>query len=124
MAKTVVLSIEGASFNRIMVWLDATVRLGPVSFSLLGFSLTVDLGVIKLAHDFVKLIPVASVRGMAAASNKPPTRIAGLLLSFGDDDDTDESKSPGSTCAMAVSHGRLGSVAGGAYVELGTTGLA
>lgn len=86
------LSIEGASLNRIKVSLDATVRLGPVSFSLLGFSFTVDVGVIKHPDDFAKLIPVASGRGMAAAFDKPPTRIAGSLVSFDDDDDSDESK--------------------------------
>ncbi|KAH7000458.1 hypothetical protein EDB80DRAFT_113227 [Ilyonectria destructans] len=103
MAKRVGLSIEGVSLNRIKVSLDATVRLGLVSFSLLDFSFTVDLGVIKPAYGFAKLIHMAGVRGMAAAFDKPLTRIAGLLMSFGDDGDIDESKPQGFTGAVVVS---------------------
>jgi hypothetical protein len=63
------------------------VRLGPVAFVLFGFWLTIDLGGITSPLDFKDIKVTASIRGMAAAFEKPPTRIAGTFATFGKKED-------------------------------------
>lgn len=111
------LSVEGASFSKVQISLDASVRLGPVAFGLLGLTIAVDLSGIRSPAGFMTLAPVASVNGMAAAFDKPPTRIAGVFRKFGGEKDA----STGFEGAVAVSISAWGAVAGGVYEEVRAT---
>lgn len=91
------LSVEGKSMSTVQVSVDATLTLGPISMSLLGFSFSVDLSQVKSLEDLAMLPFKPSIQGMAVEFNKPPTRLAGLFLTF---DDVNES---GFLGAIAVS---------------------
>ncbi|KEF54961.1 uncharacterized protein A1O9_08613 [Exophiala aquamarina CBS 119918] len=78
------LSISGVTFqykgDRLWITLDATVVLGPLEFSLLGFGVGLNLSAVSLNQlDIVKLDPQVQLRGMAASFDKPPILIAGIF---------------------------------------------
>lgn len=60
--------------KKIRIQLDATFDLGPLAFSLIGFSIGVD---IKTLDELPSLD--AQVEGLAAVFNKPPLTIAGVI---------------------------------------------
>jgi hypothetical protein len=60
------------------VLFDATVKLGPIEFSLLGFGIGIDLSSFNLRSLFTSA-PTLSLNGLAAEYNEPPLQIAGIF---------------------------------------------
>ena len=60
------------------VLFDATVKLGPIEFSLIGFGIGVDLSSFNLRSLFTS-VPTLSLEGLAAEYNEPPLLIAGIF---------------------------------------------
>lgn len=60
------------------VLFDATVKLGPIEFSLLGFGIGIDLSTFNL-RSLSGATPVLSLQGLAAEYNEPPLVIAGIF---------------------------------------------
>ncbi|KAF5540890.1 hypothetical protein FNAPI_10411 [Fusarium napiforme] len=108
------LSVGGPKHTIVRITLDATVRLGPVSFALLGFRIAIDLGNVKSLGDLLRISPTVSVKGMEVAFDKPPTRLGGLIARFEDR----SAGSEGFEGAIAVSVAAWSAMAGGRYQEL------
>ncbi|KAK0713177.1 hypothetical protein B0T26DRAFT_753316 [Lasiosphaeria miniovina] len=108
------LSISGASLSSVCVSLDASVRLGPVSFELMGLTLTFDLSGVRHPDDFKSLHLEPKLAGMSVAFEKPPARLAGTFASF------DHGNSAGFMGAVAVSMTRWSALAMGVYEETKT----
>lgn len=76
------LNISGISvqYKKGSLWLvlDATLTLGPLQFSLIGFGIGVEIDSIKL-NDLGKIKVSFQLRGMAIAFDKPPILIAGVF---------------------------------------------
>lgn len=70
--------------STLSIILDASVTLGPISVSLLQFSLDVDLSKIKGIKDLQNLQVSFSIAGLAVQYSKPPTTIAGAIKKFED----------------------------------------
>ncbi|KAL7805662.1 hypothetical protein V8C44DRAFT_340239 [Trichoderma aethiopicum] len=107
------LCVSGKRYSKISLFLDATVQLGPLSFALLGFTITLDLSVLTNPDKLASIITDVGINGMAVAYDKPPTRIAGMVNHF---DNPDISK--GFQGAIAVSLATWSALAGGRYEEL------
>ncbi|EGR47010.1 uncharacterized protein TRIREDRAFT_109373 [Trichoderma reesei QM6a] len=107
------LSVSGKRYSTISLFLDATVQLGPLSFALLGFTITLDLSVLTNPDKLASIITKVGIHGMAVAYDRPPTRIAGMVSEF---DDPGISK--GFQGAIAVSLSTWSALAGGRYEEL------
>ncbi|KAL6413187.1 hypothetical protein AUP68_02688 [Ilyonectria robusta] len=105
------LSVSGSSYSTISISLDATIQLGPVGFALMGFAFTVDLASVTSLEGLSKLPFRVDVKGMAVAFEKPPTRMAGLILKF---DNLDEAGFMG---AIAISFKTWSAIASGMYSE-------
>lgn len=58
--------------------LNATCKLGPVEFELLGFSISFNMAKAKL-NKLSTLIPDISLDGLAASFDKPPLELAGIF---------------------------------------------
>lgn len=100
----------------IVVILDASVRLGPVTFALLGFSISLPLKDIMSLDGLMHMQPHVSVRGMAVKVEKPPARIAGMFASFNYKDRKGYDVN-GYSGAIAVALGAWSAIAGGMYEE-------
>ena len=105
------LSITGKNMSTVEVSVDATLTLGPMSVSLLGLSFDIDLSRVKGLQDLGNLSITPSIKGMAVEFNKPPTRLAGMFLTFDDEDQS------GFLGAIAVSVAAWSAIAGGMYAE-------
>lgn len=68
-------------FRNEALWLglDATVRLGPLEFSLLQFALGIKLSSTTL-HDLSSVTPFVDLRGLAVSLSAPPVSLAGVLV--------------------------------------------
>jgi len=64
--------------GRLSIVVDATLALGPISFSLLGFGLGAKLSPDIFTHPNISKFNL-ELRGLAAALDKPPMLIAGLF---------------------------------------------
>ncbi|UKZ78429.1 hypothetical protein TrVFT333_006169 [Trichoderma virens FT-333] len=107
------LSVSGPNYNTINLSLDAIVKMGPLTFALLGFTITLDLTVLCYPENLKSLMSNARINGMSVAFDKPPTRIAGMINPF-----DDKFTSKGFEGAMAVSLSEWSAMAGGRYEEL------
>lgn len=63
------------SGKKLHIMLDATFHLGPLEFSLIGFS--IGLGITSLSE--VPSVSTPDLQGLAAAFDKPPLTIAGVI---------------------------------------------
>lgn len=62
--------------KKLHIMFDATFELGPLSFSLIGFNINLEL----TSLDISKIpFPTASIQGFSAAFEKPPLTIAGII---------------------------------------------
>ncbi|KAH7122092.1 hypothetical protein B0J13DRAFT_680245 [Dactylonectria estremocensis] len=107
------LSISGQSFSNIIVSLDATLNLGPVSLKLLGLTLTFNLESVTSLDSFPDLVSEIGIRGMAVDFEKSPSRLAGLFTPFGSLNDAEA----GFMGAIAVSVATWSAIAAGMYSE-------
>ncbi|EHK18407.1 uncharacterized protein TRIVIDRAFT_225720 [Trichoderma virens Gv29-8] len=107
------LSVSGPNYSTINLSLDAIVKMGPLTFALLGFTITLDLTVLCHPENLKSLMSNARINGMSVAFDKPPTRIAGMINPF-----DDKFTSKGFEGAMAVSLSEWSAMAGGRYEEL------
>ncbi|KAK3376171.1 hypothetical protein B0T24DRAFT_572789 [Lasiosphaeria ovina] len=106
------LSVEGDKFSIIRLSVDATVKIGPIAFALLGFTLKMDLSKLSRPEDLAALVPSVEVEGIAVSFEQPPTRLAGSFRRF------DNEKSKGFQGAIAASIAAWSALAGGQYEEL------
>ncbi|RFU79632.1 hypothetical protein TARUN_2605 [Trichoderma arundinaceum] len=107
------LSVSGPNYSTISLSLDAIVQLGPLAFTLLGFTITINLSVINHPDKLASLIPGVIVDGMVVEFDKPPTRIGGMVTQF-----NNPGISKGFQGAIAVSLSTWSAMAGGRYEEL------
>jgi uncharacterized protein DUF6603 len=105
------IGLKMESSNTLVIILDASVRLGPVTFALLGFCVKLNFSKVKSIHDFSKLDPSVDLSGMAVGFDRPPTRLAGMFSKFSTA--TGHSYMGG----IAVSVGVWTAIAAGAYEE-------
>jgi hypothetical protein len=101
------------NMRTIVVVLDASLRLGPITFDLIGFSLSIDLNQAKTLPDLLEIRPVSDVLGMAVAFEKPPTSLAGMFMKTMGTSPQDVSYMG----AIAVALGAWSAIAGGVYEE-------
>lgn len=107
------LSITGQSFSNIVVSLDAALSLGPVNIKLLGLTLAINLEKVVSLDDLGKLVFVVGLGGMAIDFEKSPTRLAGIFVPFGSQNDSEA----GYMGAIAVSVSKWSAIAAGMYFE-------
>lgn len=82
------LSVGGSSLSTISVSVDAALALDPISMSLLGFAFTIDLFKVTSLGELSSMAFKPSIKGMSVEFNKPPTRLAGLFLTFDDNNES------------------------------------
>ncbi|KAF5967526.1 hypothetical protein FBULB1_11169 [Fusarium bulbicola] len=71
----------GSDFTSIALVFTATLRIGPLSFSLIDLGLSLDLSSIKSFSDFSSLQFTPTLSGLALSFDKPPSLdIEGLLV--------------------------------------------
>lgn len=66
------------SGSTLSVLFDATIKLGPIEFSLLGFGIGIELTGLNL-RSLATAHPTLSLKGLAAEYNEPPLIIAGIF---------------------------------------------
>jgi hypothetical protein len=76
------LSVAGSA--TVAIFNDAAPTLGPVSMSLLGLTFTANLSKVTSLGSLMTVPFEASFTGMDVFFDKPPTRLAGLLLKSDD----------------------------------------
>ena len=70
------------SNDNLTVTFDASLRLGPLTFSLIDFDLSLGLSAVKSLSDLTSITPSASVEGLGFDFNKKPTvEVAGAFTS-------------------------------------------
>ncbi|KAF5645316.1 hypothetical protein F25303_5657 [Fusarium sp. NRRL 25303] len=82
LVKNVGLWMEGDNFCTVKLSVDATVKLGPVTFILLGFTLTLDLSSLTHPDHLATFVPTVGLEGMAVSFERPPTRLTGRFRRF------------------------------------------
>ena len=100
----------------VIVILDASVHLGPVTFALLGFSISIDLSSPGTFDGLLHVVPQANIQGMAVSFEKPPTRLAGMFARFEAKDVLNQDVH-GYRGAIVVALGAWSAMAAGAYEE-------
>jgi hypothetical protein len=106
-------SVKGMS--KVKLALDAEVRIGPLSFALLGFTMTIDLSSVTHPKALKKLRVGVDVSGMSVGLENPPTRFAGTFLKF------DNLEARGFEGAITIAVGVWTAMASGMYEELKPT---
>lgn len=107
------LSVSGSSFSTILFSLDATITFGPVTAKLIGLTVTADLEGVNTLDSLKDLSLKVLIGGMALEFEKPDTRLAGLLTSFGKETDHEA----GFLGAMTASVAKWSIAAAGMYTE-------
>lgn len=81
--KLPLLSIDALSLlykqGALGISIDATVRLGPITFSLIGFSLAIVLSSLQL-NNLKGVQPVVDIHGLEVILDSPPVHLAGVFI--------------------------------------------
>jgi hypothetical protein len=77
------IGLKAESSSKIVISLDASIQVGPVGLSLLGFAIGLDFKDVQRPSQFTQVKPQFDIDGLAGAFDRPPARLAGLFAKKG-----------------------------------------